>query len=79
VRDVLRGLMAPFAQLSSRLRDRLDTELPPFLVSLIVHRLLTIGLGLAGYQAHQETQRQFTNALVDIMCGASCTTRHAAR
>jgi hypothetical protein len=73
VRDVVRGLMAPFAQPSSRLRDRLDTELPPFLVSLIVHGLLIIGLGLAGYQAHQETQRQFTNALVDNVVSSEST------
>ena len=73
MRDVVRGLKAPSAQPSSRVRDRLDTELPPFLVSLIVHGLLMIGLGLAGYRANQETQRQFTNALVDNVVSSEST------
>ncbi len=57
VEDLVREFEARFPRLSSWFRDRLDIDLPPFLVSLTGHGLLLIGLAFVGYRAHKEGQR----------------------
>ena len=55
VGDVVRGLEARFPWLSSWFGDRLDIELPAFLVSLTIHGLLLVSLAFAGYQRAQRS------------------------
>ena len=55
VGDVVRGLEARFPWLSSWFGDRLDIELPAFLVSLTMHGLLLVGLAFAGYSVHKRS------------------------
>ena len=50
VGDVVRELEVRFPWLSSWFGDRLDIELPAFLVSLTMHGLLLVSLAFAGYQ-----------------------------
>ena len=57
VGDLVRGFEARFPWLSSWFGDRLDVELPAFLVSLTVHGLLLVSLAFAGYSVHKEVQR----------------------
>ena len=59
VGDVVRGLEARFPWLSTWLGDRLEIELPAFMVSLTMHGLLLVGLAFAGYRVHREVQREF--------------------
>jgi hypothetical protein len=44
--------------------DRLEIELPAFLVSLAVHGLLLVSLTFAGYSVHREIQREFKSEFV---------------
>jgi hypothetical protein len=62
---MLRGLEARFPGLSSWFGDRLDIELPAFLVSLLIHGLLLISLAFAGYTVHKDVMREFTSAVAD--------------
>jgi hypothetical protein len=50
--------------MSSWFGDRLDIELPAFLVSLTVHGLLLVSLAFAGYSVHKEAQRREFNSEV---------------
>ena len=46
--------------------DRLDIELPAFLVSLTIHGCCSSGLAFVGYRVHQGgLSGEFTNAVVD--------------
>ena len=65
VGDMVRELETRFPWLSPWLGDRLDTEVPAFVVSLTMHGLLLIGLAFAGYRVHRQAQREFTSAVVD--------------
>jgi hypothetical protein len=56
VEDLAREFEARFPWLSSWFGDRLDVELPAFLVSLTVHGLLLLGLAFVGYRVHKEVQ-----------------------
>jgi len=47
------------------LDDRLDIELPAFLVSLAMHGLLLVGLAFVGYHVHRQAQREFESRVVD--------------
>ncbi len=62
--DVARGFEARFPWLSSWFGDRLDVELPAFLVSLTVHGLLLVSLAFVGYSVHKEVQREIQRATV---------------
>ncbi len=64
VGDLVRGFEARFPWLSSWFGDRLDIELPAFLVSLTVHGLLLISLAFVGYSVHREVQRREFNSEV---------------
>ena len=64
VGNLVRGFEARFPWLSSWFGDRLDIELPAFLVSLTVHGLLLVSLAFAGYSVHQEAQRREFNSEV---------------
>ena len=65
VGDMVRELEARFPWLSSWLEDRLDTDVPAFLVSLTMHGLLLIALAFMGYRVHRDAQREFTSAVAD--------------
>ena len=64
VADLVRELAASFPWLFSWCRDRLQVELPAFLVSLTVHGLLLASLALAGYSVHKESPREFASTVV---------------
>jgi len=51
--------------LATWLDDRLDIELPAFLVSLAMHGLLLVGLAFVGYHVHRQAQREFESRVVD--------------
>jgi hypothetical protein len=70
---MVRELEVRFPWLSSWLENRLDTELPAFLVSLTMHGLLLIGLAFVGYRVHHEAQREFTSAVVDNLVPSEST------
>ena len=65
VGDFVRGLEERFPWLSSWLGGRLDIELPAFLMSLTMHGLVLLCLGLAGYRVHQEAHHEFQSGVVD--------------
>jgi hypothetical protein len=65
VGEILRGVEARYPRLASWVGGRLDLELPALSLSLLVHGLILVGLGFAGYQAHREAQREFRSELVD--------------
>jgi hypothetical protein len=54
-----------FPWLTSWFGDRMEVELPAFLVSLTIHAILLLGLALVGYQVHRDAQREFSSAVVD--------------
>ena len=64
VGDLVKGFEARFPWLSSWFGDRLELELPAFLVSLTVHGLLLVSLAFAGYSVHREAQRREFNSEV---------------
>jgi hypothetical protein len=63
--DLVQELEERFPWVSTWFGERLDTELPAFLVSLTIHGLLLISLAFAGYTAHRESQREFRSQVVD--------------
>ena len=73
VGDVDRGLEARLPGFSSWFGDRLDVELPAFLVSLTIHGILLISLALVGYQVHKEAERDFNSPAVDNLVTAEST------
>ncbi len=70
---MVRELEARFPWLSSWLEDRLDTDVPAFLVSLTMHGLLLIALAFMGYRVHREAQREFTSAVADNLVTSEST------
>jgi hypothetical protein len=62
-----------FPWLASWFGERLDTELPAFLVSLTMHSVLLLGLALVGYRVHQEAQREFKSTVVDNLVATDST------
>jgi von Willebrand factor type A domain len=74
VEDLVREFEARFPWLSSWFGDRLDIELPAFLVSLTVHGLLLIGLAFAGYRVHKEVRgNEFKSEGVDNLVMSEST------
>jgi hypothetical protein len=73
VGDLVRELGARFPWLSQWLGDRLEAELPAFLLSLTVHGLLLIGLAFVGYRVHREVQREFSSTVVDNLVTSDST------
>ena len=73
VGDMMRELDVRFPWLSSWLGDRLDIELPAFLVSLTMHGLVLIGLAFVGYRVHREGQRDFRSTVVDNVVTSEST------
>jgi hypothetical protein len=71
--DLVQELEERFPWLSTWFGDRLEVELPAFLVSLTMHGLLLIGLAFAGYQAHREVQREFRSEVVDNLISSEST------
>jgi Mg-chelatase subunit ChlD len=66
VEDLVREFEARFPWLSSWFGDRLDIELPAFLVSLTMHGFLLVSLAFVGYRVHKEVQRHdFKSAIGD--------------
>ena len=74
VEDLVREFEARFPWLSSWFGDRLDIELPAFLVSLTVHGLLLIGLAFVGYRVHKEVRgNEFKSEGVDNLVTSEST------
>ena len=74
VEDLVREFEARFPWLSSWFGDRLDIELPAFLVSLTVHGLLLISLAFVGYRVHKEVRgNEFKSAVVDNLVTSEST------
>ncbi len=74
VEDLVREFEARFPWLSSWFGDRLDIELPAFLVSLTVHGLLLISLAFVGYRVHKEVRgNEFKSAVVDNLVMSEST------
>jgi hypothetical protein len=71
--DLVQELEERLPWLSTWFGERLDIELPAFLVSLTMHGLLLIGLALAGYKVHQESQREFRSEVVDNLVPSDST------
>ncbi len=68
VAEIVRRLTARFPWLPSTLGDRLEFELPAFMVSLAIHGMLLVGLAFAGYQVHHEAlQREIHSEVVDSL------------
>ena len=63
--DLVQELEERFPWVSTWFGERLDIELPAFLVSLTIHGLLLISLAFAGYTVHRESQREFRSQVVD--------------
>jgi hypothetical protein len=74
VEDLVREFEARFPWLSSWFGDRLDIELPAFLVSLTVHGLLLVSLAFVGYSVHKEVQRNdFKSVVADNQVASEST------
>jgi hypothetical protein len=73
VGDVVRELEVRYPWLSSWFGDRLDIEVPAFLVSLTMHGLLLIGLAFVGYRVHREARREFKGEVVDNVVTSDST------
>jgi uncharacterized protein YegL len=71
--DLVQELEERFPWLSTWFGERLDIELPAFLVSLTIHGLLLIGLAFAGYTVHREAQREFRSQVVDNLVPSEST------
>src|SRR4051794_23705350 len=55
------------------LGDRLDLELPAYMVSLTAHAVLLVGLALAGHRVHQAVQREFRSQVPDSSLSSEST------
>ncbi|AGA24471.1 vWA domain-containing protein [Singulisphaera acidiphila] len=64
-RAFLRGLDRRYPQVSRWLGGRLDIEVPAILVSVGVHAVLMLGLGMAGLAVQHEVQREFQSRVED--------------
>jgi hypothetical protein len=73
VADFVRGLEQRFPWLSTWLGGRLEIELPAFMMSLTMHGLLLVCLGLAGYRVHQEAHHEIQSASVDNLVPSDST------
>lgn len=71
--DLVQELEERFPWLSTWFGNRLDIELPAFLLSLTMHALLLAGLAFAGYQVHREVQREFRSEVVDNRVSSEST------
>ncbi len=59
--NVAHRIGSRFAWMSRFLGRRTDVEVPAFLVSMAIHGFLLVGLALASYQVHRESQREFSS------------------
>ena len=66
------GTRAPW--LGTLLGNRLDLEVPAYMVSLTVHALFLVLLALAGHRVHQVVQREFRSRVLDSALSASEST-----
>ena len=65
VGELVRGVEARFPSLATWLSDRLDVDVPAYLVSLTLHGILLIALAFVGYRVHREALREFKSEVVD--------------
>ncbi len=71
--DLVQELQEQFPWTRAWLGNRLDIELPAFLLSLTMHGLLLVGLAFAGYHVHREAQREFRSEVVDNRISSEST------
>src|SRR5690349_19044834 len=67
----LQQLDERWPRLSRHLGGRLDIELPALLLSLAVHTMLLVALGLAGYRAGAEVRSEIQGGVIDPALGGA--------
>jgi len=72
--NLLRKLDARAPWLGSLLGNRLELEVPAYLVSLTFHALFLVLLGLAGHRVHQVVQHEFRSQVLDSTLNTSEST-----
>ena len=72
--NLLRKLDTRAPWLGTLLGNRLDLEVPAYMVSLTVHALFLVLLALAGHRVHQVVQREFRSQVLDSALSASEST-----
>ncbi len=72
--NLLRKLDTRTPWLGTLLGNRLELEVPAYMVSLTVHALFLVLLGLAGHRVHQVVQREFRSQVLDSALSASEST-----
>ncbi len=72
--NLLRKLDKRAPWLGTLLGNRLDLEVPAYMVSLTVHALFLVLLALAGHRVHQVVQREFRSQVRDSALSASEST-----
>ena len=71
---LLRKLNARMPWLATWLGNRLDLEVPAYMVSLTAHAVLLVGLALVGHRVHQVVQRDFRSQIPDSALSSSDST-----
>ena len=71
---LLRKLNARMPWLATWLGNRLDLEVPAYMVSLTAHAVLLVGLALVGHQVHRVVQREFRSQIPDSALSSSDST-----
>ena len=72
--NLFRKLDTQAPWLGTLLGNRPDLEVPSYMVSLTVHALLLVLLGLASHRVHQVVQREFRSQVLDSALSASEST-----
>ena len=72
--NLLRKLDTRAPGLGTVLGNRLELEVPAYMVSLTVHALFLVLLGLAGHRVHQVVQREIRSQILDSALSASEST-----
>ncbi len=72
--NLLRKLDTQAPWLGTLLGNRLELEVPAYMVSLTVHALFLVFLGLAGHRVQQAVQHEFSSQVLDSTLSASEST-----
>jgi hypothetical protein len=72
--NLMRKLDTQAPWITGLLGNRLDLEIPAYMVSLTVHALFLVILALAGHHVHQVVQREFRSEVMDSALNSSEST-----
>jgi len=72
--NLLRKLDMRVSWLGTLLGNRLELKVPAYMVSLTVHALFLVLLGLTGHRVHQVVQREFHSQVLNSALSASEST-----